>query len=93
MISCSEFHGMTETSWKQTFDEHQVTSPAPKRSQGEWNLFLQCLKDDPISQEFFRTDLVGIRKCRSSGEWTSTDVWKELSILRCLTDGKALVYP
>src|SRR5207244_12441250 len=36
-----------ETLWKQTFDEHQVTSPAPKRSEDEWRLFLQCLKNDP----------------------------------------------
>ena len=48
-----------ETSWKQTFDEHQVTSPAPKRSQGEWGLFLECLKDDPhFSEILTRTDLV-----------------------------------
>jgi len=40
-----------ETSWKQTFDEHQVTSPAPKRSEDEWNLFLQCLKNDPDFSE------------------------------------------
>jgi len=48
-----------ETTWKQTFDEHQVTSPAPKRSQGEWGLFLECLKDDPhFSEILTRTDLV-----------------------------------
>ena len=48
-----------ETSWKQTFDEHQVTSPAPKRSKGEWSLFLECLKDDPhFSEILTRTDLV-----------------------------------
>ncbi len=36
-----------ETSWEQTFVEHQVTSPASKRSEGEWRLFLQGLKDEP----------------------------------------------
>ena len=48
-----------ETSWKQTFDEHQITSPAPKRSQGEWGLFLECLQHDPhFSEILTRTDLV-----------------------------------
>jgi ATP-dependent exoDNAse (exonuclease V) beta subunit len=36
-----------KNSWKQTFVEHQARSPVPKRSAGEWELFLQCLKDDP----------------------------------------------
>ena len=48
-----------ETSWKQTFDEHQVTSPAPKRSESEWGLFLEYLKDDlHFSEILTRTDLV-----------------------------------
>jgi ATP-dependent helicase/nuclease subunit A len=48
-----------ETSWKQTFDEHQVTSPAPKRSEDEWRLFLQCLKNAPeFSEILTRTELV-----------------------------------
>lgn len=48
-----------ETSWKQTFDERQVTSPAPKRSEKEWGLFLKCLKDDPhFSEILTRTELV-----------------------------------
>jgi ATP-dependent exoDNAse (exonuclease V) beta subunit len=36
-----------ETSWEKTFDKHQAASPAPKRSKGEWSLFLQFLKNDP----------------------------------------------
>jgi ATP-dependent helicase/nuclease subunit A len=48
-----------ETSWKQTFDEHQVTSPAPKRSEDEWRLFLWCLKNDPdFSEILTRTELI-----------------------------------
>jgi ATP-dependent exoDNAse (exonuclease V) beta subunit len=48
-----------ETSWKQTFDEHQVTSPAQKRSEAEWGLFLQCLKNDPdFSEILTRAELV-----------------------------------
>ena len=43
-----------ETSWKQTFEEHQVTSPAPKRSKGEWGLFLQFLKTDPGFSEVLK---------------------------------------
>jgi ATP-dependent helicase/nuclease subunit A len=52
-----------ETSWKQTFDEHQLTSPAPKRSEGEWRLFLQCLKNDPdFSDILTRTELVAYQE-------------------------------
>jgi ATP-dependent exoDNAse (exonuclease V) beta subunit len=48
-----------ESSWKQNFDEHQVTSPAPKRSATEWILFLQCLKNDPdFSEILTRTEVV-----------------------------------
>ena len=36
-----------ETLWKQTFQEHKAISPLPNRSTAEWDLFLQCLKDDP----------------------------------------------
>ena len=36
-----------ETLWKQTFDDHQAISPVPNRSAAEWDLFLQCLKDEP----------------------------------------------
>ena len=36
--SCSEFHGVNRTSWKRTFEEHQATSPVPKRSADEWKL-------------------------------------------------------
>jgi ATP-dependent exoDNAse (exonuclease V) beta subunit len=36
-----------ETLWKQTFEQHQAVSPVPNRSAAEWDLFLQCLKDDP----------------------------------------------
>ncbi len=35
-----------KTSWKQTFEKHQMTSPEPKRSADEWNLFLLCLQND-----------------------------------------------
>ena len=34
-----------ESSWKEIFDEHQVKSPAAKRSASEWELFLQSLKN------------------------------------------------
>jgi len=52
-----------ETSWKQTFDEHQVTSPAPKRSESEWDLFVECLKNDPhFSEILTRTELVGYQE-------------------------------
>jgi ATP-dependent helicase/nuclease subunit A len=52
-----------ETSWKQTFDEHQVTSPAPQRSESEWGLFLQCLKNDPnFSEILTRTELVAYQE-------------------------------
>jgi ATP-dependent exoDNAse (exonuclease V) beta subunit len=45
-----------EPSWKQTFDEHQVTSPAPRRSEEEWGLFLQCLKNHPDFSEIVTRD-------------------------------------
>jgi ATP-dependent exoDNAse (exonuclease V) beta subunit len=52
-----------ETSWKQTFDEHQATSPAPKRSEGEWRLFLRCVKNDPdFSQILTLTELVAFHE-------------------------------
>ena len=48
-----------KTSWKQTFDEHQPTSPVPKRSVDEWNLFLQCTQNDPdFSGLLARAELV-----------------------------------
>jgi len=34
-------------SWQHTFEEHQVTSPAPERSGSEWELFLQFVRTDP----------------------------------------------
>jgi ATP-dependent exoDNAse (exonuclease V) beta subunit len=36
-----------ESSWRQIFEEHQVKSPAATRSANEWELFLQCLKNNP----------------------------------------------
>jgi ATP-dependent exoDNAse (exonuclease V) beta subunit len=52
-----------ETSWKKTFDEHQVTSPAPQRSESEWGLFLQCLKNDPNFSEILTgTELVAYQE-------------------------------
>ncbi len=52
-----------ETSWKQSFDEHQVTSPAPKRSADEWSLFLRCLKNNSdFSQILTRTELVAYQE-------------------------------
>ena len=52
-----------EASWKQTFDEHQITSPAPKRSEGEWGLFLQCLKNDAdFSEILTQTELVAYQE-------------------------------
>jgi ATP-dependent helicase/nuclease subunit A len=52
-----------ETSWKQTFDEHQVTSPSPKRSESEWALFLQSLKNHPdFSGILRRTELVAYQE-------------------------------
>jgi ATP-dependent exoDNAse (exonuclease V) beta subunit len=48
-----------ETSWRQTFDKHQPISPVPKRSEVEWRLFLQCLKNDPdFAQILTRTESV-----------------------------------
>jgi ATP-dependent exoDNAse (exonuclease V) beta subunit (contains helicase and exonuclease domains) len=48
-----------QASWKHTFDEHQVTSPAPKRSEAEWDLFLQSLKNDlDFSEILTRTKLI-----------------------------------
>jgi ATP-dependent helicase/nuclease subunit A len=48
-----------ESSWKQIFEEHQARSPVPKRSAGEWELFLQCLKSDPdFSELLARTELI-----------------------------------
>jgi hypothetical protein len=48
-----------EASWKQTFDEHQAISPVPNRSAVEWDLFLQCLKDEPHFAELLtRSELV-----------------------------------
>ena len=71
-----------ETSWKQTFDEHQVSSPAPKRSEDEWNLFLQCLKNDPdFSEILTSTELVTCQEMPFFWRMDDTDVWKELSIL------------
>ena len=46
MISCSEFHGADDKIHGSKSVEHQARSPT-KRSAGEWELFLQCLKDDP----------------------------------------------
>jgi ATP-dependent helicase/nuclease subunit A len=52
-----------KTSWKQTFDEHQVTSPSPQRSQREWDLFVECLKDNSHFCEILtRTELVGYQE-------------------------------
>jgi ATP-dependent exoDNAse (exonuclease V) beta subunit len=52
-----------KTSWKQTFDEHQITSPAPKRSEGEWCLFLRCLKNNPdFSEILTRTESVACQE-------------------------------
>ncbi len=48
-----------ETLWKQTFDDHQAISPIPNRSAAEWDLFLQCLKDEPDFAELLgRIELV-----------------------------------
>lgn len=52
-----------EASWQQTFEKHQVSSPAPKRSEGEWGLFLQCLKNDPdFSEILTQTELVAYQE-------------------------------
>jgi ATP-dependent exoDNAse (exonuclease V) beta subunit len=52
-----------KASWKQTFDDHQITSPAPKRSEGEWGLFLQCLKNDAdFSEILTQTELVACQE-------------------------------
>jgi ATP-dependent exoDNAse (exonuclease V) beta subunit len=52
-----------ESSWKKTFDEHQVTSPAPRRSESEWDLFVESLKNDPHFWEILtRTELVGYQE-------------------------------
>jgi ATP-dependent exoDNAse (exonuclease V) beta subunit len=52
-----------EASWKQTFDEHQITSPAPKRSKDEWGLLLQCLKNNPdFSEILSRTEVVAYQE-------------------------------
>jgi ATP-dependent exoDNAse (exonuclease V) beta subunit len=48
-----------EASWKQTFDEHQAISPVPNRSAAEWELFLQCLKEESDFAELLaRAELV-----------------------------------
>jgi ATP-dependent helicase/nuclease subunit A len=48
-----------ENSWKRVFEEHQAKSPATKRSVNEWELFLQCLKNDPdFSELLTRTEVV-----------------------------------
>jgi ATP-dependent exoDNAse (exonuclease V) beta subunit len=48
-----------ENSWKQIFEEHQAKSPAAKRSANEWELFLQCVKNDPdFSELLTRTGLL-----------------------------------
>ena len=48
-----------ESSWKQIFEEQQAKSPAAKRSANEWELFLQCLKNDPdFSELLTRTELI-----------------------------------
>lgn len=48
-----------ENSWKRVFEEHQAKSPAAKRSLHEWELFLQCLKNDPdFSGLLTRTEVV-----------------------------------
>jgi ATP-dependent exoDNAse (exonuclease V) beta subunit len=52
-----------ETSWKQTFNEYQITSPAPKRSKDEWGLLLQCLKNNPdFSEILSRTGVVAFQE-------------------------------
>jgi ATP-dependent exoDNAse (exonuclease V) beta subunit len=46
-----------ESSWRQIFEEHQVKSPAATRSANEWELFLQCLKNNPgFSELLTRTE-------------------------------------
>jgi ATP-dependent exoDNAse (exonuclease V) beta subunit len=48
-----------ESSWRQIFEEHQVKSPAATRSANEWELFLQCLKNDlDFSELLTRTKLL-----------------------------------
>jgi ATP-dependent exoDNAse (exonuclease V) beta subunit len=57
-----------ETLWKQTFDEHQAISPVPNRSAAEWDLFLQCLKDDPdFAERLARAELVA--HCEMPFSW------------------------
>jgi ATP-dependent helicase/nuclease subunit A len=48
-----------KSSWKQIFKEHQAKSPAAKRSADEWELFLQCLKNEPdFSDRLTRAELL-----------------------------------
>ncbi len=52
-----------EASWKQTFDEHQITSPARKRSKDEWGLLLKCLKNNlDFSEILSRTEVVAYQE-------------------------------